>query len=162
MKGYNSILLEVEMVFQSRESTALIWVLFLQTHPLSLSLSLSLRIPRIPLRLWHLPHTTWFDEGNSLEHAFREWENGPKKRGGEREKQRALLFLPATGSWSSSHPTKQTPTPATNRPNRRQRITRSSCVPYSHLPTLIPSSGFFSNLERVWKGSTSRSVSVQE
>ncbi len=38
--------LEAEMLFHSRETTALIWVLFLhtlpQTHPLSLSLSLSL------------------------------------------------------------------------------------------------------------------------
>lgn len=35
-------------------------------------------------------------------------------------------------------------TPATNSPCRRQRITRTPCVPYSDLPALIPSSGFFS------------------
>lgn len=101
---------EAETGFHSRERAALIWVWCLytlpQTHPLSPSLSLSLRIPRIPLRLWHLPHTTWFDEGNSLEHAFRERENGlKKKRGREKEKQRALLFLPTTGSWRSSSQT---------------------------------------------------------
>lgn len=66
------------------------------TPSLSLALSPSLRIPRIPLRLWHLPHTTWFDEGNSLEHAFRERENGPKKFEGDRE---TKSFAVSANNW---------------------------------------------------------------
>lgn len=138
---------EAETGFHSRERAALIWVWCLytlpQTHPLSPSLSLSLRIPRIPLRLWHLPHTTWFDEGNSLEHAFRERENGLKKSEGERKRNKELCCF-CQQLAAEDRPPKRTPTPATNHPCRRHRITQTPCVPYSALQALIPSSGFLS------------------
>lgn len=138
------------MVFHSRETTALIWVWFLhtlpQTHPLSPSLSLRASAflaflcscDICPTQLDLMRATAWSMRSES--------ERTARKSEGEREreKQRALLFPPTTGSWRSSRLTKRSPTPATNRSGRRQRITRTPCVPYSHLPALIPSSSFFS------------------
>lgn len=127
------------MVFHSRETTAPIWVLFLytlpQTHPLSPSLSLSLRIPRIPLRLWHLPHTTWFDEGNSLEHAFRERTAWKKKaRGRERE---TKSFAVSANNWQLKIiPSYQTDTHTCHEPSRQEAKNNTDPL----CPVFIPTS----------------------
>lgn len=156
--------LEAEMCFHSRDHCT--DLSFVSAHPSPDTPSLSRSLSEPP----HSSHST--APVTSAPHNLIWWGQQPgacvqrvrerlEKSEGVKERNKELCCF-CQQLAAEDHPILWTPTPATNRPSRRQRITRTPCVPYSHLPALIPSSGFFSTLERVWKGSSSRSVSVQE